>query len=210
MTCPPLSDASSRRVVLGTHNSKKAAELRELLAPHGIEVLSLADFPDAIEVIEDGDSFAANAALKATQQAQQLKTWVIGEDSGLCVDALGGAPGIYSARYAGPDASDAQNNQRLLEALRDVPETQRTAHYVCHLTLADPSGVVRADCEATCCGRIRNAPAGRNGFGYDPLFEIAELHRTFGQLGPSVKAVLSHRARAMRRFLPQLLRELSG
>ncbi len=193
-------------VVLGTHNAKKAVELRELLAPHGIELRTLADFPAAIDVVEDGNSFAANATLKATQQARHLQAWVIGEDSGLCVDALNGAPGIYSARYSGPQATDPSNNHYLLEQLQGVPAEQRGAHYVCHLTLSDPRGRVQADAEAICRGRIRGTPAGSNGFGYDPLFEILELHQTFGQLGPAVKAVLSHRARAIRRFLPLLLR----
>lgn len=197
-------------VVLGTHNTKKADELRELLEPHGIELRSLAGFPQAINVEENGDSFTANARLKASQQARHLHAWLIGEDSGLCVDALDGAPGIYSARYAGPEATDEDNNRRLLEQMRSIPNDRRTAHYVCHLSLADPSGNVRIDCEAICCGRIRNAPAGHHGFGYDPLFEIAELHRTFGQLGPAVKSMLSHRARAMRQFVPQLLRTLSS
>ena len=196
-------------VVLGTHNAKKAAELRELLEPQGIELRSLADFPHAIHVEENGDSFAANARLKASQQAQHLHAWLIGEDSGLCVDGLNGAPGIYSARYAGPEATDEDNNHRLLEKLRSIPSERRTAHYVCHLSLADPSGDVRIDYESICRGRIRTEPAGHHGFGYDPLFEIAELHRTFGQLGPAVKGMLSHRARAMRQFLPQLLKTLS-
>lgn len=191
-------------VVLGTHNAKKAIELRRLLEPMRVELKTLADFAEAIEVVEDGDSFAANAALKATQQARHLGHWVIGEDSGLCVDVLNQAPGIYSARFSGPDATDEQNNQLLLERLRGVPRAERTAHYVCHLCLADPTGQVLARCEATCRGIIREEPAGTAGFGYDPLFEIAELHRTFGQLGPHVKAVLSHRGRAIRRFVPQI------
>ncbi len=195
-------------VVLGTRNIKKAGELHELLLPHGVEVRSLADYPQAIEVVEDGDSFAANAKLKAVQQALHLQAWVIGEDSGLCVDALEGAPGIYSARYSGPEANDERNNQRLIKALQDVPWEKRSAHYVCHITLANPTGQVCADCEAICRGRMRHEPAGNNGFGYDPLFEILELHKTFGELGSAVKAVISHRARAMRHFLPQLLAAL--
>jgi XTP/dITP diphosphohydrolase len=197
-------------VVLGTRNAKKAEEMRHLLLPHGIVLRSLTDYPRAIDVVEDGDSFATNAQLKATRQAVHLRAWVIGEDSGLCVDALDGAPGIYSARYSGPDATDERNNLQLLEALRDVPLAQRTAHYVCHISLSDPTGTVMSDCEACCQGRIRFEPAGSNGFGYDPLFEIVELHRTFGELGPAIKGVLSHRARAIRQFLPQLLALVAG
>ncbi len=192
-------------LVVGTRNRKKGLELAQLLAPHGIDVRTLADFPDSIEVLEDGDSFAANATKKATQQAQRLGHWVLGEDSGLVVDALHGGPGIFSARYAGENATDEANNRRLLEELAGVPLDRRTAHYVCHATLADPSGVVRAEAEAQCHGRIAPAERGSGGFGYDPLFEIVEYHRTFGELGPSVKACLSHRARALRQLLPDVL-----
>jgi XTP/dITP diphosphohydrolase len=196
----------SRLLVLGTHNRKKGQELLELLAPHGFELKTLADFPDAIEVVEAGQTFAANAALKATQQARHLGRWVLGEDSGICVDALDGRPGVYSARYAGEGASDEDNNRRLLEELGDLHTERRTAHYVCHVTLSDPRGEVRLEAESHCRGRIRFEPAGNAGFGYDPLFEIVEYHRTFGQLGDAVKSVLSHRSRALRQFVPQLLR----
>jgi XTP/dITP diphosphohydrolase len=191
-------------LVLGTGNRKKGLELLDLVAALGLRVQTLADFPAPLEVVEDGDSFAANAALKATQQARHLKLWVLAEDSGLVVDVLAGAPGIYSARYSGPQATDETNNQRLLAELSAVPLERRTAHYVCHATLADPSGTIRAESEAICRGRIRTVPAGTSGFGYDPLFEIVEYHRTFAELGDTVKAVLSHRARAMRMLLPRL------
>lgn len=191
-------------LVLGTRNRKKLGELVELLAPLGIELKTLADFPGAIEVAETGDSFAANAALKASVQAKNLGQWVLGEDSGLAVDALGGAPGIYSARFSGPDATDEKNNDLLLAKLRDVPLEQRTAHYVCSAALADPTGAVRAASEGICRGRILFDRSGSGGFGYDPLFEIVECHETFGQLAPAVKSVLSHRARAMRALVPRL------
>ena len=197
--------ASIRHLVIGTHNRKKGLELAELLAPWGFDIVTLDDVPNAIEVIEDGDSFAANAALKATQQAMHLKRWVLADDSGLEVDALGGAPGIYSARFAGPSATDADNNRLLLEKLGDLPLEKRAARYVCHVTVADPSGAVRAESHDTCRGRIRFEAAGTNGFGYDPYFELVEYHRTFGELGPTVKRVLSHRSRALRAILPQLV-----
>jgi XTP/dITP diphosphohydrolase len=191
-------------LVLGTRNEKKRRELAELLEPLGFQLQTLEQYPDALDVVEDGDSFAANARLKAVEQAKHLGRWVLGEDSGLVVDALGGAPGIYSARFSGPHATDEQNNRRLLEELGKTPLERRTAHYVCHMTLSDPQGQVRAESEESCRGRIRFAPAGSGGFGYDPLFEIPEYHRTFGELGPAVKAALSHRGRAMRRLVPQL------
>ncbi len=196
---------TSRILVLGTHNVKKGRELAHLLAPHRFELLTLRDFDNAIQVVEDGDSFAANARLKAVHQATHLGHWVVGEDSGLIVDALDGAPGIYSARFSGPGADDASNNRCLLEKLAATPLEQRTAHYVCHIALADPAGKVRIACEAICRGRIRLSPAGSAGFGYDPLFEVVEYHRTFGELGDAVKSAISHRARATRRFVPQLL-----
>ncbi|MCI0360510.1 MAG: RdgB/HAM1 family non-canonical purine NTP pyrophosphatase [Planctomycetaceae bacterium] len=196
----------SRVLVLGTRNRKKLGELVELLAPHGFTLQTLADFAAAIEVEETGDSFAANAALKATVQAKHLGQWVLGEDSGLAVDALGGAPGIFSARYSGEGATDQKNNELLLEKLRDVPLARRTAHYVCAAALSDPTGHVQATSQGICRGRILFAPAGSGGFGYDPLFEVIECHRTFGELAPAVKAVLSHRSRAMRELLPQLVR----
>jgi len=194
----------SHVIVLGTHNRKKGRELSELVATWGLTVKTLADFPAPLCVVEDGATFAENARRKACQQARHLGTWVLGEDSGLAVAALGGRPGVCSARYAGPQATDAANTHRLLEELQGVPAAQRWAHYVCHVTLADADGVVRAESEACCHGRITAAPRGTAGFGYDPVFEIAEYHRTFAELGDAVKAVLSHRGRAVRRLLAAL------
>ena len=194
-----------RVLVLGTHNHKKGEELSELLSPHGFQLHTLADFPNAMEVVEDANTFAGNAERKAIQQAVHLNRWVLGEDSGLSVDALGGKPGVFSARYSGASATDESNNRFLLEQLGGTALKNRTAFYTCHLALSDPTGVPRIHCESYCRGRIRFQPAGSAGFGYDPLFEVTEYHRTFGQLGPAVKSVLSHRARAIRQFVPQLL-----
>ena len=194
-----------RILVLGTHNEKKRQELELLLAPWGFQLLTLSDFENSLDVEETGTTFAENAQLKATKQAQQLRHWVLGEDSGLSVRALEGAPGIYSARYSGPAATDEKNNQYLLDQLGDLQLPQRAAHYTCHMSVSDPGGAIRATSEAECHGRIRCQEEGSNGFGYDPLFEIMEYHQTFGQLGPGVKSVLSHRSRATRRLVPQLL-----
>lgn len=193
-----------KRLILGTFNGGKVRELVSLLAPLSLKLLPLAEFPPALNVAETGDSFAANARLKAVEQARHLEEWVLGEDSGLVVDALGGAPGIYSARFAGPSATDELNNQKLLAMLADVPIENRTAHYVCHLTLADRHGGIRAEASAICRGRILRQAEGTAGFGYDPLFEIVEYHRSNGVLGEGVKSVLSHRARAVRLILPQI------
>jgi XTP/dITP diphosphohydrolase len=193
-----------RLLVIGTANRKKGEELRELLAVGGIEIHTLADYPQALAVDETGDSFAANARLKATAQARHLVRWVVADDSGLAVDALGGLPGVRSARYAGANASDEANNQRLLQELAGLPLEERTARFVCHMALADSTGAIRAESEAYCCGRIVYEARGGSGFGYDPLFEIPEYHRTFGELGTAVKSLLSHRSRAARRLLAQL------
>ncbi len=192
------------QLVIGTTNRAKGRELTELLAPFGFQIQTLQDFPQALDVVEDGDSFAANAQAKACQQAIHLQSWVLADDSGLEVTALKGAPGIYSARYAGPQASDVENNAHLLAALADTPPKKRQARYYCHVTVADPSGTIRAESSGTCHGTIRLEGSGSNGFGYDPLFEVREYHQTFGQLGPAVKRAISHRARALRAIVPQL------
>ena len=197
--------SSKPRLVLGTANRKKAQELADLFEVVGLELKTLADFADVVDVVEDGSTFAENAARKATQQARHLKQWVLGEDSGLTVDALDVAPGVFSARYSGPNATDESNNRQLLEALGRTPLEARTARYVCHLTLCDPSGTIRVESEAFCSGRILFEPQGSHGFGYDPLFEVVEYHRTFGVLGPVVKGCLSHRARAARQMIPGLV-----
>jgi len=192
-------------LILGTGNRKKGIELAEQFGPLGLSLKTLADCESPIEVVEDGETFAENATLKATQQAKHLGTWVLGEDSGLQVDALKGAPGIYSARFSGSEATDASNNELLLEKLDGVVLEKRSARYVCHMSLSDPEGVVRAETEAYCRGRIGFEAKGSHGFGYDPLFEVLEYHQTFGQLGSTAKAILSHRARAARRLIPALV-----
>jgi XTP/dITP diphosphohydrolase len=191
-------------LVLGTGNRKKGREMADLLAPVGLELRTLADFPTAIEVAEDGDTFAANSSKKAVQQARHLGHWVLADDSGLAVDWLRGAPGVYSARFSGSAATDASNNQKLLAELSGLPPDKRSAQFVCHLVLADPRGTIRGESEGFCRGRILTTPRGAEGFGYDPLFEVREYHRTFAELGPVAKAVLSHRARAVRNLLPTL------
>lgn len=194
-----------RILILGTRNKKKLGELLGLLAPHGFELRTLADYPDSIEVAETGQTFAENAALKAWQQARHLNAWVLGEDSGLSVDALGGAPGVYSARFSGADATDEKNNDLLLERLREVPLEERTARYTCHAALSDPAGQIVASVEDYCPGRIRFERQGSGGFGYDPLFEVVEYGQTFGELPSEVKAKISHRGKAIRRLVPVIL-----
>ena len=141
------------RLVIASRNRKKAAEIRELLAPHGIEVLGVADFPNVPEVVEDGGTFAANAAKKAAETARAVSHWTLGEDSGLEVAALAGAPGIYSKpASADPEATSESNNAKLLSELAAVPEERRSARYVCNAALADPSGQIVLQVEAYCRG----------------------------------------------------------
>lgn len=194
----------SRLLVLGTHNEGKRRELEILLEPHGFELKTLKDIPNSIEVEETGTTFAENACLKATEQARHLKQWVLGEDSGLSVDALDGAPGVYSARFAGEHGKDEDNNNLLLEKLDGLAPEKRWAHFSCYIALSDPTGKVHIEARGQCRGRILTERKGTAGFGYDPLFELAEFHQTFGELGDAIKSVLSHRARAMRQFVRRL------
>jgi XTP/dITP diphosphohydrolase len=192
-------------IVLASRNRKKTQEVAEILAPYGFQIISVTEFPTAPEVDEDGQTFAENAAKKAREIALHLKQWVIGEDSGLKVDALNGAPGIYSARFSGPNATDEANNAQLLHELRDVPDEKRGAGYVCSVALSDPLGHIHVACEGTCRGRILHHSNGQGGFGYDPFFLIPEYHRTFGQLSSTVKHRISHRAKAFAKFVPMLI-----
>lgn len=202
-------------LVLGTTNAGKVRELLELLAPHRIVCVPLTGLTGAVEVDETGVTFAENAALKAATQARVLGRWVLAEDSGLVVDALDGRPGIHSARFAAlagrvcsASGADDANNALLLERLSGVHGGERSAHYACHAALADPTGRIVAVSHGLCRGRIAESAGGAGGFGYDPLFTVAEYHRTFGDIHPAVKAVISHRGRAMRSMIPEILRNL--
>ena len=205
-----------RPLVFATRNKGKLVELRALLP--GVDVLSVDEAAAKLgreipDVVEDADTFAGNAAKKAREVSQITGLPALADDSGLEVDALGGAPGVYSARYAGEGHNDAANNAKLIAALADVPEAKRTARFRAVLALADVSGklgdrVITAD--GTCEGVILTAPRGTGGFGYDPLFFAPELGMTFAEAGVGPKSDLSHRARAMRAMKPQLLAYLEG
>lgn len=208
MALTPLRDRPTR-LILGTHNKKKCFELRLLLEPLGLELMSLAEVANPLTVEETGDTFIANARLKATQQAVHLGDWTIGEDSGLCVPFLNGAPGVYSARYSGDDADDEKNNAKLLSNLSNAVAAQRDAFYVCTIALSDPTGKICIEAEGRCWGRILSERRGDGGFGYDPLFEIREYHQTFAELGNAAKSALSHRARALQHFTRDLKRLLA-
>ena len=193
-------------LVLGTHNNKKLIELQMMLPSQHIRLTSLSEISGSIDVEETGDTFAENAAKKATEQALHLKRWVLAEDSGLSVDALRGEPGVYSARYAGTHGDDEANNDKLLAELADTPAEKRGAQFNCHLCLSDPSGKVRLQTSGICRGRIATSRQGGAGFGYDPLFIIPEYHRTFGELNLAVKRAISHRSRGLRKLIPGLVR----
>lgn len=185
-------------IVLGTRNLKKLTEIERTLKLEGVKFATLIDWPDAPEVDETGSTFMENAELKATTLAKALGQWVLGEDSGLCVDALGGRPGIYSARFSGEPKDDERNNDKLLQLLSDVPDDKRTAHYVCAAALANPAGDVVARAEGRCHGVILRRRHGQGGFGYDPLFFVEGGGKTFGELPPEYKDAHSHRAVTMK------------
>ena len=203
------SDTPGRpTLVVATGNLGKLKEIREILGPE-VSLLSLQDFPDLPEIVEDGDTFQANAIKKAQTVASVTGHPALGDDSGLEVDALNGAPGVYSARFAGEAATDAENNALLLERLQDVPEAERAARFRCVVAIAAPDGAAHIS-EGSCEGRILAAPRGDGGFGYDPLFLVPELGRSFAELAPSEKNRISHRGRALQAARPLIERALAG
>jgi XTP/dITP diphosphohydrolase len=185
-------------LLIATTNAGKLAEIEAALKEFPVRILSLKDFPAAPEVVEDGATYEENALKKARTIAAFSGLPTLADDSGLEVNALGGAPGIYSARYSGDDADDARNNRKLLDELAGLPEERRGARFVCVLALSAPQGewLFRAECP----GRIAFAPRGANGFGYDPLFLYAPLGRTFGQLDRETKSRVSHRGLALQKL----------
>jgi len=197
-----------RRLVLGSRNKKKLGELLELLGDLAVDLTDLTPYPAAPEVDETADTFEGNARLKATQLAPVLDEWVLGEDSGLCVPALGGAPGVYSARYSGVHGDDAANNAKLLDALKGKTGDDRAAYYVSAVVLANPAGEVIATANGRCWGVIGTEARGTGGFGYDPLFTVPEYHATFGELSSAVKHALSHRGRAVAKLRPTIRKAL--
>jgi XTP/dITP diphosphohydrolase len=187
-------------LLIATKNEGKVREITDLLKDCDIKVLSLADFPKAPEVVEDGLTFRANALKKAVEMALFTGKLTMGEDSGLEVDALDGRPGVISARYSGEGANDEKNNAKLLKELAGVPLEKRTARYRSVIALADKTGILEL-VEDSCEGLIALEPRGTNGFGYDPLFYVPQHQKTFGELPLSVKQTMSHRGKALRRIL---------
>jgi len=192
------------QLIVATHNRGKLREVRTLLESVPLTLHSLDEFPELPVPVEGGATFAENAGIKALQYAQALEGFVLADDSGLVVDALCGAPGLFSARYAGAGATDVENNRKLIAELADVPPDQRTARFCCSVALADPSGIL-ATSFATWAGTIADAPQGENGFGYDPYFWIPDQACTAAQLPPERKNLLSHRGQALRAIKPRIL-----
>jgi XTP/dITP diphosphohydrolase len=194
------------RFVLATGNAHKVREVREILADLPFEVVSLqeAGFSGAIE--EDGETFEANALIKARAVHATTGGFVMADDSGLVVDALGGAPGIHSARFAGRDATYPEKIGKLWEMLRGVPEEARTAHFVCAIAVVRPDGSSFTVC-GTCDGRIASKMRGTGGFGYDPVFFLPDRGRTIAELDAEEKHAVSHRGRALRLMVEHLRAE---
>lgn len=186
------------KLVVATKNKKKLEEIKEILKGLNLKIISLADFPKTPRIIENGKTFKENAKKKAVKTARFTKQLTMGEDSGLCVDALGGQPGVYSARFSGNDKSDEKNNLKLLELLQNLPASKRKAHYCCAVALADKNGLL-AVVEGKCNGLIGFEQKGAFGFGYDPLFVIPKYEKTFAQLGAAIKHKMSHRFHALKK-----------
>lgn len=190
------------KILIATHNKKKKAELQRILLPLGIEIVTADDIGISLtDVEETGTTFEENSFLKADSGCKESGLPCIADDSGLAVDALGGAPGVYSARYAGEHGNDEKNIDKLLEALKDVPDEKRTAKFVCAVTCVFPDGkVIRTRGE--CHGVIAHERIGRGGFGYDPVFLCGE--KSFGELTSEEKDAVSHRGKALRMLVQEL------
>ena len=191
------------KIVLASGNIGKLRELSQILSPLGLELIAQSDL-NVAEAEETGLSFVENALIKARNAALFTGLPAIADDSGIEVDALHGAPGIYSSRYAGPDASDTDNIEALLEAMKDVPETERTARFQCVVVFMrhaeDPTPLI---CQGSWQGQILQSPLGDEGFGYDPVFWVSETDCTAAELSPEQKHAISHRGKAMRQFMEE-------
>jgi len=185
------------KLILATRNPKKIEEIRSILG-HQFEVAGMDTISASsdLELIEDCQTFAGNAIIKAVSVAKTTQQLALADDSGLVVDALDGAPGVHSARYAGENATDEARNQKLLHELKDIPYSQRAARFQCAIAMADKEGKIEV-VEGICQGKIARQPKGDQGFGYDPVFVPDEYQQTFAQLGATVKNRISHRRRAL-------------
>jgi len=195
-------------ILIATKNRGKLREVQDILAGLPVDLATLDRFPDLPDAVEDADTFAGNAERKALHYARLTGLWTLADDSGLEVHALGGAPGVYSARYAGRQGDDVANNKKLIAQLAGVPPEKRTARFRCAIALADPEGILATAC-GTIQGLIVDDPQGVNGFGYDPHFFVPELDMTAAQLLREQKNRISHRAQALAAILPYIKEFLS-
>lgn len=191
------------KLIIASNNAHKLTEIKAILGDHFEEILSLREAGIDHETVEDCDTFLGNAGKKAREIAQLSGCCALADDSGLCVDALGGAPGVFSARYSGVHGDDRANNRKLLQELEQVPDEERGAHFTCAIVLARPDGTEIA-AEGYFYGRIAHGESGSNGFGYDPLFYLPEYGCTSAELAPEEKNRISHRANALRKLLEAL------
>jgi XTP/dITP diphosphohydrolase len=198
-----------KEVLIATNNAGKAKDFEALFNPFGIKVLTLNDIKEEIDVEETGVTFEENAILKAETVARLLGKVVIADDSGLEIDALDGAPGVYSARYAGGTKSDDANMSKVLEELIAVPASERTARFRCVLAVAGP-GLETETFAGSCEGMIRTERHGTNGFGYDPIFFVPEINKTMAELSPQQKSEISHRGAALEKLSTKLPRFVEG
>ncbi|TWT34719.1 non-canonical purine NTP pyrophosphatase [Blastopirellula retiformator] len=194
-------------LLLATGNAHKLQELATSLGPLGVTLLSLRDFPDAVAVVEDGETLRDNALKKAIGYAGQTGQWVLADDTGLEVAALGGEPGVRSARYAGDQATTAENRVKLINALADVPLARRSARFVCHLAIANPNGEIFCEAIGECHGRIQDEARGQYGIGYDAHLEIIEYRRRLAEMSPAATRLIGHRGRATQRLFKELRRQ---
>jgi len=188
-------------IVVATKNFGKVKELRTLLADLPLQLRSLNEFPNIFEAKETGASFAENAVIKARAYALQTKLWSLADDSGLEVAALGGAPGVFSARYAGENATDEEKITKLLYELNETQDGKRLARFVCAMAISDEKGEIKFLTEGVCEGKIALNPSGTNGFGYDPIFIPDDFEQTFGELSDEIKQKISHRALAAKNII---------
>jgi XTP/dITP diphosphohydrolase len=189
---------NQHEILIATRNRGKVAEFRSLLSALPLRLRSLVEFPESGNVEETGLTFSDNAVLKAVSYAKETGLWSLADDSGLEVEALGGAPGVFSARYGGAKASDAQRIERLLEELSQSGARDRRACFTCVIAIADPQGQIAYISTGRCEGQITHVPRGTGGFGYDPVFVPEGYEQTFGELPPEIKQSISHRALALR------------
>ena len=191
---------NKRTMIVATGNKGKLSEINDLLLDYDFIIRSLVDYPEIGDIEENGKSFAENAMLKAETVWNVTRSWVLADDSGLEVDYLNGAPGIYSARYAGEEKNDKENNHKLLEALKGVSFAKRGAAFRCVLALIEPNGK-KLLFEGVCYGKIAETEKGKGGFGYDPLFFLPTHNQTMAELPEKEKNIISHRAKAMEKLV---------